>query len=155
MKISKIVLLVLVAGVLTACGSDDSGGGSNNNDATESETPAAEETDSGGGGAAQKVKVTATDFEFDPTELSVDPGAEVSVSFQNDGNTTHTFTIEDVVDVSAPAGSSTDGSFTAPDSGSLEYICTIHPSMKGTLSIGGSAGSGGGGGEDSDKSEMY
>lgn len=149
-RVPRIILLLMVAGLLVACGSDDSGGETSDN-AVESEAP--EETESepedegGGGGPAQSVKVTAQDFSFEPTELSVDPGAEVTVSLTNDGNTTHTFTAEDVeLDIQAPAGASTEGTFTAPDSGSVDYVCTFHPSMKGTITVGGGgAGSGGGG----------
>lgn len=149
-RVPRIILLLMVAGVLVACGSDDSGGESNDN-AVESEAP--EETDSepedeGAGGPAQSVEVTAEDFSFEPTELSVDPGAEVTVSLTNDGNTTHTFTAEDVeLDIQAPAGASTEGTFTAPDSGSIDYVCTFHPSMKGTITVGGGGGAGSGGGE--------
>src|SRR5687768_10341545 len=133
----------MVAVLVGACGSDDSGG--SNNDAAEPSAPAEESAPEGGGGPAETIEVTAKDFEFAPTELSVGAGAEVTVSVTNDGNTDHTFTIEEVVDVTVPAGGSTEGTFTAPETGSLEYVCNFHPSMKGTITIGGSGGAGAGG----------
>ena len=147
-RVLRIILMLMVAGLLISCGSDDSGGESSDS-AVESEAPEgtkSEPEDEGGGGPTQSVEVTAQDFSFEPTELPVDPGAEVTVSLTNDGNTTHTFTAEDVeLDIQAPAGASTEGTFTAPDSGSIDYVCTFHPSMKGTITVGGEGGGAGSG----------
>lgn len=144
-KVVRIAGLLLVAVLLGACGSDDSGGGSESNGTT----------DDNGGGAAQTIEVTASDFEFEPTTLSVDPGAEVSVSLTNEGETAHTFTVSDVdFEVEAEGGASAEGTFTAPDSGTLEYVCAFHSQMVGTLTIGDSAGAGGGEAPGDDKGEM-
>jgi cytochrome c oxidase subunit 2 len=130
--------MALVAVLLAACGSEDSGGSSNTGGSGD-----------GGGGSAQSVEVTATDFKFDPTSLDVDPGAEVSVTLTNDGETAHTFTVDDVdFEIQAEPGKTAEGTFTAPDSGSLEFHCSFHSQMTGTISVGGSTGGGGGSGND-------
>lgn len=138
MRIIRIGVLVLLAMIFAACGSEDSGGSSNSND-----------SDAGGGGPAQSVEVTAKDFEFVQGGLDVDPGAEVTVTLTNDGETAHTFTIDDLdFEIQAEAGQSTEGTFTVPDSGLLAYHCAFHSQMTGTISVG---GSGAGGGEDEDQ----
>ena len=135
MRASRILSLILLALLLGACGSDDSGGGSESNGSNNND----------GGDAAQTLDVTASDFKFEPTSFSVDPGADVSVSLTNDGETAHTFTVSDPdFEVEAAAGASAEGTFTAPQSGTLEYVCAFHPDMKGTITVGDSAGAGGG-----------
>ena len=144
-QVFRVVGLLLVAFLLGACGSDDSGGGSESNGSS----------NDGGGGTAQTVEVTASDFEFQPTSLSVDPGAEVSVSLTNDGETAHTFTVSDVdFEVQAEAGASAEGTFTAPDSGTIDYVCAFHSNMTGTITVGDSAGAGGGEAPGDDKGKM-
>lgn len=55
-----------------------------------------------------------------------------------------------VSDTFDAAGDSVEYKFTAPASGSLPYVCTIHPNtMKGTVQVAGSATDGGDGGNDS------
>ena len=137
--------LVIAVVALTACGggSNDSSGGS----------------DTGGGGGGTPVTVTAKDFAFSPNEISAEPGEEVELTFQNDDDTTHTFTSDDLgVDLSVDGGKSGTATFTAPDSGSVEWHCTIHSSMTGTITVSG-AGSdsddSGSGSDDSDEGKDY
>ena len=141
----RIAGVIAVAFLLGACGSDDSGG--SDSSGTNGDN---------GGGTTQTVEVTASDFKFDPTSLSVDPGAEVEVTLTNDGDTAHTFTVSDMdLEIKADPGASATGTFTAPDSGTLDWVCSFHSQMTGTITIGDSAG-GGGGGEapGDDKGEM-
>ncbi|HET7481368.1 MAG TPA: cupredoxin domain-containing protein [Actinomycetota bacterium] len=114
--------LVMAVVALTACG-----GGSDSTSGT---------TDAGGGGG-KPVTVTAKDFAFSPNEITVDPGEEVELTFQNDDTTTHTFTSDDIdVDLSVDGGKSGTATFTAPDSGTVEWHCSIHSSMTGTIKVG-------------------
>jgi plastocyanin len=127
----SLMLVMLVMGVaLAACG-----GG---------ETPPAEggdapeEVEAGGGGGGSEVTVTAANFAFSPDELKLEPGQEVSLTFVNDDSAPHTFTSEDAgIDVKADAGETATGSFTAPESGSVDFECLIHPAMTGTITVGG------------------
>jgi plastocyanin len=115
------VLLVAVVGVLVfgACGDDNGDGGG------------------GEGSAAQTVDLTAQNFAFDPSTIEVDAGAEVELTFNNEDDVEHSFTAEDLdVEVEAEGGESATTSFTAPESGTVEFICKYHPDqMTGELSV--------------------
>jgi plastocyanin len=109
-----------------------------------SEDPA-EPTRESGSGDTQSVsggataEVSAADFSFTPEAVSVPAGAEVTVTFTNDGDAPHTMTSEDLkLDIAADPGESADGTFIAPDSGSVDFHCEIHPDMVGQIVVKGS-----------------
>ena len=82
--------------------------------------------------------VTAENMAFHPDELKAEPGAEVTVRFENEDDTDHTFTSSDAgIDLKAEPGGTQEATFTAPDSGSVSFQCSIHPAMKAALSVGG------------------
>ena len=99
--------------------------------------------DGGDTGAAVEntLNVEAFDNYFDPTTLSVDVGAEVTIEFTNSGSVEHSWTSSDLdAEVEAGAGEESSVTFTAPaEPGSYDYFCEYHPDeMQGTISIGGS-----------------
>ena len=117
-------LLVTAAVVVGACGGDDDSG-SNGGD---------------GGAGTQSVEVTAADFAFDPTTIEAEPGQEIEVTFVNNDSADHTFTVQDLdVNVQAAAGETADVTFTAPDSGTVEFVCSFHDQMIGEISVDGAA----------------
>lgn len=111
-------------------------------------------TEAGGDG----ITVTASDFSFDPTTVSADPGEEVQVTLENEGDAPHTFTAEGLgIDIQADGGDSASGTFTAPDEdATFEFVCTIHPGqMRGEIVVGaGGAGAGTGDDDDEDDSDF-
>jgi plastocyanin len=119
----RYVLLFAVAGMLAfgACGDDNGDGGGG----------------SGNGGATQSVNLTAQDFAFDPSTIEVDSGAEVELSFNNEDDVEHSFTAEDLdAEVEAEGGESATITFTAPESGIVEFMCKYHPDqMTGEISV--------------------
>ena len=122
MKLLRVVcvaaLMVLVA---AGCGSDEG-----------NDTGAAVEN---------TLAVEAFDNYFDPTTLSVDVGAEVTIEFTNSGSVAHSWTSSDLdVEVEAGAGEEASVTFVAPaEPGAYDYFCEYHPDeMQGTISIGGS-----------------
>jgi plastocyanin len=119
----RYVLLFAVAGMLAfgACGDDNGDGGGG----------------SGNGGATQSVNLTAQDFAFDPSTIEVDSGAEVELSFNNEDDVEHSFTAEDLdAEVEAEGGESATITFTAPESGTVEFMCKYHPDqMTGEISV--------------------
>jgi plastocyanin len=121
--VKRVLLVLTVVGMLAfgACGGDDNGNGGG----------------AGGSGATQSVELTAKDFSFDPTTIKVDPGAEVELTFNNEGEVEHSFTADDLdAEVEAEGGESASTTFTAPDSGSVEFHCKYHPDkMKGTIEV--------------------
>lgn len=97
-----------------------------------------------GGTAGKTIEVEATDFAFDPVNISADPGETVELTFTNAGEVAHSFTIDGAVDVQAEGGEQATMSFTAPDA-SVDFYCKFHPDqMQGELAVGGSSQMGGG-----------
>jgi plastocyanin len=113
---------------LTGCSDSNSGGSGS----TASASPPASSPAAGGGADRIDIK----NFAFNPAGLTVSPGAVVTVT--NSDSTTHTLTASaakafDTGDI-APGKTVT---FTAPSkAGSYPYTCTIHPFMKGNLTVG-------------------
>lgn len=107
--------------------------------------------------ATSQVTVTAQDFSFSPNQIDVEPGAEVEIEVKNSGSASHTFTAEDIdVDERLDPGASATVAFTAPDSGEVSWLCTIHPQMTGMIIVGGEdSGSSGGSGNDGSDSLDY
>ena len=109
-------------------------------------------SNTGGGGTS--VDLTAMDFSFSPTQLSVPAGASVTVNLKNTGQTEHSFTLDNGgTSVDVDKGGTATANFTAPQSGTLSFHCKYHPTqMKGTITIGGAGGAGGSGGSSSSSS---
>jgi plastocyanin len=135
-----LLLLALPALMLAACGEDTSTNSSQNGGG---DVPAA---------AGADIAVEASDFAFQPKELSVDPGASTTLEFTNGDDVEHSFTSDDLgLDETVEGGASATITIDAPDeNGTHEFHCRFHPQMKGKVVVG-SGGAGGGGGE-SDKS---
>jgi plastocyanin len=104
-------------------------------EATEAEATEGAEGAEGAGGET----VTLADFAFDPAELTVTVGTEVT--FQNDDSAPHTAThgtdgqaADDAeFDLDVPAGES--ASHTFEEAGTYEVTCRIHPSMSMTITV--------------------
>ena len=134
-----VALLLVVASLplVAACGADDEG-------------------DAGGGG--QTIEVSATDFEFDPPEISADPG-EITFVLTNDGENPHALDIEgEGVEESSEtinAGDTTELTVELEE-GTYEIYCPVGDhkdrGMVGTLTVG-SGGAGGGGETETDEGE--
>jgi plastocyanin len=136
MKVRWLVvgLTCVVASFGAACGSEES-------------PPAEGAPESGSNG----VEVVAANFAFSPTSVPVEAGAEIELTFTNDDDAQHSFTADDLgVDLVVEGGSSDSTTFTAPDSGSVDFVCKFHQSMTGTISTDGSGSGGAGSGESED-----
>jgi len=82
---------------------------------------------------------TGDELEFDPDELSVPTGAQVSVTFENRAALPHNLTFDAPINVAtspvvAPGASETI-QFAAPAPGDYAFHCTIHPGMQGTVTV--------------------
>jgi plastocyanin len=107
------LMAVLLAGTLAACGGSSSG----------SAAP------SGGNNVAIK------GFAFSPSTLTVKVGAKVTFT-QEDSGVMHTATSTNGKTINSPKmkqGQSYTVTFTK--AGTYSYICTIHPFMKGTITV--------------------
>jgi plastocyanin len=123
--LAALTVATILLGGLAACGDDDDDGG----------TVASEDTGgSDEGGEEQTISVTAKDFAFDPTTADAKAG-EVYFEVKNDDTTKHTFTIDGTdVDIKLDPGKSGEAEADL-DAGTYEWHCTIHSSMKGTLTV--------------------
>lgn len=91
-----------------------------------------------GGGSTSSAAIGAVDNEFEPTDLALTPGEEVTVAFTNDGETVHTFTSEelDFDTGNVEPGDTAEVTFTAPEE-ETPFVCTIHEAsgMVGTITV--------------------
>jgi plastocyanin len=145
-----VIACLLLIGASAACGDDDddsgSGSGSTASGSEESSgtTPVSlegEVNDHGtetAEGANPSVSMEADDFYFGPTFIQAEPGATITIEIENEGDATHTFTVDDQnIDEEIDAGDSTEVEVTAPDSGTLEFYCRFHRNrgMQGAIFI--------------------
>lgn len=126
--LSTVVVMLVVAFGLAACSGDDDDSG------TVADSGASTTAAASGGEEANTVKVTAEGTAFNPTTATATAG-DVHFSITNNDGFNHTFTIDGTdVDIElAPGKTSTgEGELKA---GSYDWHCSIHSSMKGTLTV--------------------
>ena len=118
MRVKTLVVAVALVSLLgAACGGDDDEGGSSDD-----------------GGSSGGTTLTAADFAFDPTELSVASGG--SFEFTNEDDASHSFTSEDAgIDEEAAAGSSVTIDLGDVEPGTYDFVCRFHDNMTGTLEV--------------------
>jgi len=142
-------LAILLAVLLSAgCGSDDNG-------ETAGDTAAA---------GGESVALTATEYTFDPADVTVDTAGKVTFTVTNDGQQTHALEVEGngVEEETDSIAAGESGTLTVDlKPGEYEFYCPIdghrEQGMEGKLTVGGS-GSGAGsttGGTDTGNSGYY
>jgi plastocyanin len=126
-------LLATIALGATACSSNDNGGGG-----TTTTAPATSESTSGGGsGGGQEsggsADIVAQNIAYHPTSFTAKSGDTINV--ENKDGVEHTFTIKgtDVNEKLEPG--ETDPIKIDLKAGSYGWMCTIHPTMTGTLKV--------------------
>jgi plastocyanin len=88
----------------------------------------------GTGGPITTTSVTMSGLQFKPAAIAVSKGA--TVTWTNQDNTLHNVTFNDTSVGSIGDFSSGSKSLVMPQTtGTLEYHCTIHPGMNGTVTI--------------------
>ncbi|WP_030587796.1 cupredoxin domain-containing protein [Streptomyces anulatus] len=124
--------LVGVACLLLATASCSNSGNDNGYGTAPTSTSAAPTTSSAVPGA---VRIVIENFTFSPADLQVRPGAQVTVVNRDSASHTVTATGDKAFDTGTIRAGAT-ATFTAPSTpGSYSYLCTIHPNMKGTLTV--------------------
>jgi plastocyanin len=116
--------LLICATVLIALLSVACGGGDNSSDTTGGDT--------GGGGSAA---LTAENFSFSPTSLTVAAGG--SIEYTNNDDTEHNFSIDDAgIDQDVEGGASATVDLSSVDPGTYDFYCKYHKDkMTGTLEV--------------------
>jgi plastocyanin len=125
------ILLALCAVLALALGLAACGGGSDNSGGGSTSTPAASSSSSGAGG---EVEIKMQNIAFSPTSATVKVGQKVT--WTNDDSVDHNVTAQSGADFkSKNFGSGGTFSFTPDKAGTINYVCTIHPGMKATLTV--------------------
>ncbi len=74
--------------------------------------------------------IDAQDFFFSPNVLTGSAGQQLTLTIDNQGAATHTFTIaSEHIDVTLAPGTQQTVKVTFPNSGSTEFLCRFHESM--------------------------
>jgi plastocyanin len=135
-----LLLAVLVALVVVACGSDNGssggayGGGGGGG---ASPTPTTTGSPATGAGGGPGVTVSIKDFAFSPAKLEIDAGT--TVTWTNEDSAPHTVTSKEGDDLDAAvtdlfdSGDMQQGatfSYTFDEPGNYYYLCTLHASMQ-------------------------
>jgi plastocyanin len=118
--IRTLGLAAVVSLIVAACGAGTT-------------SPAASQAASPAGPAAGPGAVSIIDFGFQPADLTVAAGS--TVTWTNTGAATHTVKWSDGTPESSglAAGATYDRTFDA--AGSYPYVCGIHGSMSGTITV--------------------
>ena len=122
---SRLALLLALLALVAACGGDDDDGG-----------------DSGGGGAAAascpdgSVEIKMVDIKFDPVDATADAGQEIC--WVNEDEIDHNAVAESGADFESELfGKGETFTATVDEPGTVDYVCTIHPGMDGTIEVAG------------------
>ncbi|MDP9341808.1 MAG: cupredoxin domain-containing protein [Actinomycetota bacterium] len=84
------------------------------------------------------IAVEQDDFYFNPTIITGTAGQKVTIKLENEGSTTHNFSLEDQnIDQDVTQGQDATVTVTFPQSGTLEFYCKFHRAsgMVGELSV--------------------
>jgi plastocyanin len=138
--LALLLALVALTVVAAGCGGgdDDDGdsgnGGGNAPAAEEPEAPTAEDGGGGSGGTGPGTQVSMKDIKFNPGTVTIKPGGKVT--WTNDDSVGHDVTGDDFKsgDPGAIEGGSTY-SHTFQKAGTYDYVCSVHPGMKGTVKV--------------------
>lgn len=123
---NKRTVSVLLAALLLfagACGGGDDGGEAGGGDMSNADT--------------LPITMTASDFKFKPDSFEGHSTHTVDLTFVNEDDAEHSFTIDELeVDVEAAGGEEATATFTPEEPGTYEYYCTYHPdTMTGELKV--------------------
>ncbi len=133
---TMIVAALLALGIVaTACTTSASSSGAASPSASSSESSSPSPTPPSPAPPANVVgKKTFTidqeDFFFSPNVLTGSAGQQLTLTIDNQGAATHTFTIaSEHIDVTLAPGTQQTVKVTFPNSGSTEFLCRFHESM--------------------------
>jgi plastocyanin len=119
------VLALLAVLALGACGGDDDGGGGGGG---------GEQAASSKACASGAVVIRMTDIKFDPEDATAGVGEQVC--WVNDDGVDHNAVAEQGASFKSELfGKGRTFTTTIDSPGTVEYVCTIHPSMTGTITV--------------------
>jgi plastocyanin len=124
-----LLMACLALGLVGAgCGDDDDDGGGGGGETTEA--PSADGGTPAGGGT----EVSMENIKFNPTDVTIKPGE--TVTWVNDDSVGHDVTGDDFKS-GDPGGMQNGATFehTFETAGTFDYVCTVHPGMKGSVTV--------------------
>ena len=109
----KVGALGLLAAAVIGCGGSDA-------------TPTPEPTPSPAPEAAALI-IEASEFKFEPSELTISSAGSTTFTLVNKGVVEHDFTIDelDAFQIAVPIGRTSEGTLTDPAPGTYEFYCTV------------------------------
>lgn len=137
-RIAVLSCSALLALGLAACGDDDDGAATPPTPtAATSETPAASPSETSGGGEAPPVtgavEIGMKDLKFEPAEAEVKVGQ--LVRWTNNEAIPHNAVAKDDQFKSEIFNEGKTFEYTPDKPGTIEYVCTLHSGMEGTLEV--------------------
>jgi plastocyanin len=133
---TMIVAALLALGIVaTACTTSASSSGAASPSASSSESSSPSPTPPSPAPPAnvagkKTFTIDAEDFFFSPSVLTGSAGQQLTLTIDNQGAATHTFTIaSEHIDVTLAPGTQQTVKVTFPNSGSTEFLCRFHESM--------------------------
>ena len=133
---TMIVAALLALGIVaTACTTSASSSGAASPSASSSESSSPSPTPPSPAPPAnvagkKTFTIDAEDFFFSPNVLTGSAGQQLTLTIDNQGAATHTFTIaSEHIDVTLAPGTQQTVKVTFPNSGSTEFLCRFHESM--------------------------
>ncbi len=131
-RLTAVAVLTLFA--FGACGSDSDGDSSaDNSDASSSSKSTEGGEEAAGGAATEGDSVDIVDFNYAPPNLKVKVGTEVT--FTNKDDFAHTVTANDKSFDSKNMDKDAVFKHTFEKAGTFDYICAIHNSMTGKVTV--------------------
>jgi plastocyanin len=135
-----VIIVILAVGGWAIFGrgksSNSSIYGNNTNTSTQNKQSSNNSPTANAGQASMTGTVNITNMMFTPSQITVAKGG--TVTWTNNDSTTHTV-VDDLSNVGGPnSGDIAPGatySFTFTKTGSFQYHCNIHPSMRGTIVV--------------------
>ena len=135
-RLATCLLILASTLAFAACGTGDGGStgsagpaGSAPSAASDGGTTAACEVASGAGDVAGTISGNA----FDPSDVTATVGQVVS--FANEDQVPHTFTLDDGSCDTGNIANGASGAIRFDAAGSYPFHCTVHPSMTGTVTV--------------------
>ena len=128
--------ILLTAAVLVlaiaACGDDDdeSGGDGDGGGGAPVELQGTVNEGETGEVSNGEIEMELDNFYFGPAYTKAEAGSTVTVELENEGDATHTFTIDSLdIDEEVAPGDTAEVEVTMPSSGAIRYYCRFHDSQ--------------------------
>jgi plastocyanin len=129
MKTKLVTIFTLACIILVACGSS----ATPTPKQASTSIPSTQAPISSTAVSGSKVDITISGFKFDPDTVTVTIGT--TVTWTNQDTTAHTVVADDGSWKSDSLAKGANFSFTFDKAGTYTYICSIHPTMKGTVIV--------------------